>query len=375
MTSAVRRALGVITLGLAIMVMADAAAARPMFRAGDARFQPPVPAPPADLAEMNARLSAKRDEIDGELEACLASGWGWRAEYNLMTMGEARLRAESLGAAHRQRALVFQACHRSLREKVDELRGMSAHAARTLSALGPEDPRLAALADLLQQVPARLARTVEDLLPRLVTLEHAVADHFTRLRAFPSRPGDIRVSPPPLIERLEAGVVRAVRRDVIFARAEVEALYRVHPVPAVAALMATVRIQEEIATVVDRIHGPDASDSLERFVDLREGLRRAGKMVVEAAANRQTVELFPAAAQHYAAALANLIAMHEHVETLLGLGGMADTRTRERAIEAAEELRRLVTEIERAGARVDSELQTLTRIFLAALAAGASSAR
>jgi hypothetical protein len=155
----------------------------------------------------------------------------------------------------------------------------------------------------------------------------------------------------------------------------VEALYRVHPAPAVAALMATVRIQEEIATAVDRIQGPGASDSLGRFLDLREGLRRAGKMVVEAAADRQTAELFPAAASHYAAALANLIAMHEHVETLLGLGGMADTRTRERAIEAAEELRRLVTEIERAGARVDSELQTLTRIFLAALAAGASSAR
>jgi len=74
MTSAVRRAIGAVVLGLAIMVTADAAAARPMLPALDARVEAPVPAPPADLAELNARLRAKRDEIDGELEVCLASG-------------------------------------------------------------------------------------------------------------------------------------------------------------------------------------------------------------------------------------------------------------------------------------------------------------
>jgi hypothetical protein len=354
---------------LAVALAGPVAAADP--RSSARAERPPEP----EWSRLMREVHDRRHEIDGLFDTCMAPGWGWRLEYAEMTLAEARLRGEALGAAHRDRAAALESCHRSARDKAEALRRAAAALAVALSRAAADDPRLEEVGDLVRRVAERVSGTADGLLPRLIAVERAVADFFAALGRTPLPIAPDALTEPPHIVRLEALVAGAMRSDVALARQELETLERIWPAPPVRALLATARIQEAIARVADRTYDVDDADEVGRLLDVQDGLRRVGRMVVQAAADPRVRELFPAAGPRYAAILAGVLRLHEHVDSIQVLGVNRGQLAPDRAPAAALEYRQRIRDIARLGQLIDAELHALTRIFRAGMAQEAMTGR
>jgi hypothetical protein len=315
-------------------------------------------------------ILTKRDQLEGINTACLEAGWGWNAEYGMLSRDELLAQIDSLIARHENRVAHFQRCLERLGPLAAEVAGLTRSAAQRVrgNRIAAREPKVVALVDLATKVSERYAGTVTDVYPQLLAIERGYVQYFRSMKVTGARDVKDTLSQPRYLEDLEARVIARIRQDATRVADEAELYHAIAPSVTTGARVRHARIQAALYTALDTFSQADARTDLRRIRELRQEIKLIMFMVFQAASNPETKGAVPAVSARYQAVLEDLkgwdgtLALFEEA---YGLDMSSLPSTKQDAL--AQLINEKTIELERSGDRVDRELVFIDRMLRAAV--------